>query len=82
MPQYLSITEAARVLPGHPHNNSVRRWMLTGCYGVKLRSVRFGGKRFTTEQWCHEFTEAVTTHINGQPSEHHKAEAKLDSMGV
>jgi hypothetical protein len=80
--QYLSITQAAQRLPGRPHRNSVRRWMGQGCYGIKLRSVRFGGKRLTTEIWCDEFTEAVTARTGRQLSEHHQAEAKLDQLGV
>jgi hypothetical protein len=55
--------------------------MTTGCYGVKLRSVRFGGKRLTTAQWCDEFVEALTAR-NGNLSDHHVAEAKLESLGV
>jgi Protein of unknown function (DUF1580) len=82
MPAYFSISEAAQKhLPGRPHVNSVRRWMQHGCNGVKLRSVRFGGKRLTTEQWCREFVDAVTT-ASGQATEHLKAEAQLDQLGV
>ncbi len=81
MPQYRSIVEAAQRLPGRPHRNSVRRWMQQGCNGVKLRSVRFGGKRLTTDAWIEEFTQAVTA-ATTPASEHFKAEAKLEQLGV
>ena len=81
MPEYLSVRQACAHVPGRPHVNSIRRWMTEGCYGIKLRSVRFGGKRLTTKQWLAEFTDAVTSR-GGQPGEHLEAEAKLDSLGV
>jgi hypothetical protein len=82
MPQYFPFSEAAKHhLPDRPHQNTVRRWATIGVNGVKLRSVRFGGKRLTTEQWCREFVEAVTA-ASGQTSEHAKAEAKLEALGV
>jgi hypothetical protein len=82
MPQYLSINEAAQRLPGRPHRNSVRRWMLRGCYGEKLRSVRFGAKRLTTDQWISEFVEAVQALDPACTSAHQEASAKLDALGV
>jgi hypothetical protein len=56
--------------------------MSTGCYGVKLRSVRFGGKRFTTEQWISEFVAAVQKGDSISRNEHLEANAALDAMGV
>ncbi len=81
MPTYLSLRETSARLPDRPHINTVRRWMTSGCNGVKLRSVRFGGKRLTTEQWCGEFVEAVMAK-NGHKSEHLSADAMLDAIGV
>lgn len=82
MPQFLTIVEASQRLPGRPHRNSVRRWMASGCCGIKLRSVRFGGKRLTTAAWCDEFISAVTDKTGGASIDHHTAEAQLDQMGV
>lgn len=82
MPQYLSITKAAQRLPDRPHHNTVRRWMTVGCYGIKLRSVRFGGKRLTTEQWCDEFVAAVQSADPSANLAHHEANAALDKLGV
>ncbi|WP_425400175.1 DUF1580 domain-containing protein [Aeoliella sp.] len=82
MASYLSVADAAKRFPGSPHVNSVRRWMQVGCRGVKLRSIRFGGKRLTTTQWCDEFDQAVRQADSAVTSEHHQAQAKLAAMGV
>ena len=58
---YLTINQAAAILPARPHRNTVVRWMQTGCDGMKLRSVRFGGKRLTSEKWVEEFIAAVSS---------------------
>jgi hypothetical protein len=81
MSDYLTAREACAYLPARPHINSVRRWMSDGCNGIRLRSVRFGGKRLTTAQWCDEFVAAVTK-ANGATDDHLKAEAQLDRLGV
>jgi Protein of unknown function (DUF1580) len=81
MPNYISPRQACPLLPGRPHINTVRRWMTQGSGGIKLRSLRFAGKRLTTEQWCQEFTDAMLL-VGGQFMQHHEAEAKLDKLGV
>lgn len=82
MPQYLSISEASQRLPHRPHKNSVRRWMTEGCYGIVLRSTRFGGKRLTTEEWINDFVAAVQSSTPTANVAHLEATAKLDKMGV
>lgn len=79
---YWTVTQAAKAFPGNPHANSVRRWMHEGCYGIKLRSVRFGKKRLTTRQWCEEFAQAFEEADPAITAEHHKAQAKLAAMGI
>ena len=89
MPQYLTITEAAAILPGRPHRNTIVRWMQHGCQDrsdppqlIKLRSVRFGQKRLTQDTWIAEFCAAVTGRLNAPAAEHHAAEAALDKLNV
>ena len=62
MNEYVTVTEAARLLPGRPHRNTARRYMLKGVGGIKLRSIKLGatGNRFTTREWVDEFLSAVT----------------------
>jgi hypothetical protein len=81
MLDYLPARDAIEHLPTRPHINTIRRWMFEGVNGIRLKSIRFGGKRLTTEQWCREFVEAVANR-GGDFSEHHVAEAQLDQLGV
>jgi hypothetical protein len=57
------LTEANRLFPGrggkHVHKNTVIRWALSGVRGVKLRTTRVGGRRFTCQQWASEFLAAL-----------------------
>ena len=70
MNEYVTVTEAARLLPGRPHRNTARRYMLKGVGGIKLRSIKLGatGNRFTTREWVDEFltplppNKATTAH--------------------
>jgi hypothetical protein len=56
--------------------------MTEGVGGIKLRSVRFGGKRLTTDQWIAEFVEAVQIAPPDANLAHHEATAQLDALGV
>lgn len=57
---YISLTAAARTLPGTPSPTTIWRWMTTGISGVKLRTIRVGRTRFTTRAWLEEFLAAST----------------------
>ncbi len=83
MNEYLTLVEAATLLPGRPHRNTARRYMLKGIDGIKLRSIKLGatGNRFTTREWVDEFLSAVAAQ-QGDNSAHAEAEAKLDALGV
>lgn len=52
---YLDAVDAAKLVPGQPHPNTVRRWWLDGVKNIKLRSVRAGRRRVTTARWLSEF---------------------------
>lgn len=62
--QLISLSEAARKFPQrngrHPHIVSIRRRILHGSRGVKLRAVRDGRDWFTCQEWIQEFMEACT----------------------
>ena len=55
----ISMQEAAGILPGRPHKNTIVRWATRGIYGVKLKTARFAGRRFTRPSWLREFCAAV-----------------------
>ena len=54
---YLTFRQASPLLPGRPHLNTVGRWAQRGVYGVRLRTIRLAGRRFTTQRWIDEFLE-------------------------
>lgn len=64
-PQYMNLTEAAKLLPGHPASGTVGRWARQGktVRGnvVRLRAVTGGGgKLYTTAEWVAEFLAAMS----------------------
>jgi len=83
--QLLTVKEATKFFPNRPSIPSVWRWMLKGCKGVILESMRIGGRRYTRREACVRFLERLTTNkrISSEARdaiEHSRAE--LDRMGV
>jgi hypothetical protein len=48
--QLLTLEQAAARLPGRPHVSTVARWTLHGIRGVRLPSIKVGGRRFIDER--------------------------------
>ena len=48
--ELLTITQAATRCPGRPHAATIWRWVLNGLHGVKLDSIKVGGKRLTSAE--------------------------------
>lgn len=63
----LSLTDAAKTLPGRPHISSIFRWVARGVRGVKLESVLVGGRRFVSREALERFSAAVTAAAAGEP---------------
>jgi hypothetical protein len=61
----IPLDEVANRLPTRPGLSTVHRWSADGLQGgrVKLRTMKVGGKRLTTEEWLQEFIGA----LNGDP---------------
>jgi len=59
----VSLKEVSEYLPGRPHQNTVRRWILTGARGRKLKAVLRGGRWFTTVSDVEDFLSAPYTPI-------------------
>lgn len=63
---YLTLTEAAKTIPGRRPGKRVSlgtlwRWCTQGLRnGIRLKSVLVGGQRCTTRQWLQEFIEAMS----------------------
>lgn len=64
---YYSLREAAAILPGRPHVSTLVRWRTRGVHGVKLATVKIGGRRMVESSALDEFLEAVTAAADGQP---------------
>lgn len=85
--KYLTLAEAARLIPGRPHINTIRRWCsYPGFKGIVLKSWRFGNRRITDLSAIDAFMAATTGLQNPNPcrtsTSHQRAEAQLDAMGV
>jgi hypothetical protein len=59
----LSMTAAAKLLPGRPAVETLWRWRTSGCRGHRLETILFGGRRFTSREAITRFLRA----INGEP---------------
>ena len=90
----MPLSEAARSLPGRPHVSTLHRWRIRGVQGVKLETVRIGGRRFTSLEALERFSASVTAIANGEsppplsrtPNQRQRAiacaESELDAAGI
>lgn len=65
--KYITLSQAAALLPGRPHLSTLHRWRLGGIRGVRLQTALVGGRRFTTRQWLDEFIAKTTAAADGEP---------------
>ena len=64
--KYLTFKQAAQSLPGQPHISTLARWRSRGIHGVKLTTVKIGGRRMVAADELQRFIEAVTCAADGQ----------------
>jgi hypothetical protein len=64
---HFSLLEAAKLLPRRPHISTLHRWRSRGVHGVKLATVKIGGRRMVEGGELDRFIEAVTAAADGQP---------------
>ena len=62
--EYITLTQAARLMPNRPSINCVWRWARKGVLArngqrIRLEHVRLGGKLFTTAAWMAQFGVAL-----------------------
>jgi len=53
--EYLTLSQAARAVPGRVSVPTVWRWAVHGVGGVRLRSARAGRKFVIKREWLEEF---------------------------
>jgi len=56
---YLTLSEAAKRLPGRPAPATLWRWSREGLNGIQLRTIRIGRKIHTRRDWLENFFLAV-----------------------
>ena len=64
--QLLSLREAAQLLPGRPHIATLHRWRLRGVKGIKLKTIKVGGRRFVSRESLEEFIAQTTEAADGE----------------
>jgi len=83
----LTVKQARKVLPSRPSINTIYRWFWKGVRGIKLESIRVGGRIFTTKEACERFIHASSK----RPTEKerfaerdaiHQAQQYLNASGV
>jgi len=53
--EFLTLTEATKIIPGRPSVPTVWRWAVKGVHGVKLRSGRAGKRIVIKREWLEDF---------------------------
>jgi hypothetical protein len=61
--------ELPRIIPGRPHLSTVHRWRLRGVAGIRLRTLKIGGRRFVDPRDLAEFCRRLSADSSdgGQP---------------
>jgi hypothetical protein len=63
----ISLSDAAKSLPGRPNVTTIWRWRSRGIAGVRLETLCVGGRTYTTREALARFLERVTAAKSGQP---------------
>jgi hypothetical protein len=54
------LSKAAGLFPGQrPNSTTLTRWSRRGVYGIRLETLRIGGRRYTSKQAIARFLEAL-----------------------
>lgn len=57
----MDLNEAAKAVPtGTVHRSTIERWRLRGANGVRLETVKIGGRRFTSREALQRFFARTT----------------------
>jgi hypothetical protein len=88
----IMLAQASREIPGRPHLTTLHRWRLAGIAGVKLETLKIGGRRFTSREALSRFFAATTAAADGLSSptrtsrqrqrDIERAEAELAKAGI
>ena len=56
----VSFKQAAEIVPGGAHYNTITKWADNGVKGIVLESIRVGRRRFTSKEAIQRFIEELT----------------------
>ena len=76
----LTLTEAAKLLPGRPHISTLHRWRTRGVHGVKLITEKVGGRRVVAIGDLEAFIAATTAAADGKPAPTRTAKKRLRAI--
>ena len=65
--ELLSLSAAAKSLPGRPHVSTLCRWHRRGVRGVLLETIVIAGRRYTSAESLQRFAERSTAVTDGEP---------------
>jgi hypothetical protein len=74
----LTLSRAAKDVPGHPHLSTLVRWATRGVKSVRLETILIGGRRFTSREAIQRFI-ARLSEPQGPPAQpgHQRAQRLL-----
>lgn len=64
----LPFRKAASILPGRPDISTLHRWRTKGVRGIRLATVRIGGRRYVSRDALVKFSEQITSLVDGETS--------------
>lgn len=65
----LTLSEAATLLPGRPSLSGINRWRLRGVGGVRLKTWKIGGRRYTSFESIGRFVDELTAKSEGKQAQ-------------
>jgi uncharacterized protein DUF1580 len=90
--EMVTLTAAAKLIPGRPHISTIWRWRKQGCRGIRLETAVVGGRPYTSREAIVRFIKATTEACDGviadrTPSHRRQkqieaAEKELDAAGI
>lgn len=79
----MTLDEAAKLLPGQPHVSTLHRWRGRGIRGVRLTTVRIGGRRYVSRTSLEQFAADVTAASDlTAPHSHAATASRLTQMSA
>jgi hypothetical protein len=64
--ELIPLTDARKEVPGEPAKSTLWRWQKEGVGGVRLETLCYGGRRFTSLGALRRFAERTTAAADGE----------------